>query len=234
MSCALGSIEHIEVVATVAAFVEHCGVNCRLIMMMMRLLGVGMLLMSSNAGHSPPPQCNVAIVQHHLDQIEALCCAKQDCTMGVPTVCDADCAPAFNDLWENCGEYLQSPGFVDFHSACSGSMPSTGDCNSGDTCGEHRVCVNNVCECGKGWGSDDCGDEIPYCDWNENPCLHSGACQSKDRVNFSCKCTSGYHGTKCDEKLACCKSASQNVHLATSALATTPCGAVHCFCRFDC
>ena len=119
----MGSIEHIEVVATVAAFVEHCGVNCRLIMMMMRLLGVGMLLMSSNAGHSPPPQCNVAIVQHHLDQIEALCCAKQDCTMGVPAVCDADCAPAFINFSEDCGEYLNFlPGFVDFQSKCLASI----------------------------------------------------------------------------------------------------------------
>ena len=62
--------------------------------------------------------------------------------------------------------------------------------------------------CPEGWGGDDCGDEIPYCDWHENPCLHSGACQSKDRDNFSCKCTNGYTGETCDDKsLPCCKSA---------------------------
>ena len=64
--------------------------------------------------------------------------------------------------------------------------------------------------CEEGWGGDDCGDEIPYCDWNENPCLHSGECQSKDRVNFSCKCTNGYTGTTCDtNSLECCTSGIQ-------------------------
>ena len=64
--------------------------------------------------------------------------------------------------------------------------------------------------CEEGWGGDDCGDEIPYCDWHENPCLHSGECQSKDRDNFSCDCTDGYTGKTCDTKsLACCKGAIQ-------------------------
>ena len=89
-----------------------------------------------------------------------------------------------------------------------------------------------TCACVEGWGGDDCGDEVPYCDWHENPCLHSGECQSKDRVNFSCKCANGYTGTTCDTNwLACCKGA---IHIAERALATTPCAAVHCFCRFDC
>ena len=40
--------------------------------------------------------------------------------------------------------------------------------------------------CEEGWGGDDCGDEIPYCDWHENPCLHSGACQSKGHDSYTC------------------------------------------------
>ena len=38
----------------------------------------------------------------------------------------------------------------------------------------------------EGWGGEDCGDEIPYCDWHENPCLHSGACQSKGHDSYTC------------------------------------------------
>ena len=40
--------------------------------------------------------------------------------------------------------------------------------------------------CEEGWGGDDCGDEVPYCDWHENPCLHSGACQSKGHDSYTC------------------------------------------------
>ena len=51
--------------------------------------------------------------------------------------------------------------------------------------------------------------QLQYCAWNENPCLHSGECQSKDRDNFKCKCANGYTGKTCETSLPCCKGAIQ-------------------------
>ena len=35
-----------------------------------------------------------------------MCCAGQDCTTGLPALCDDACAPAFNEFWEDCGSYV--------------------------------------------------------------------------------------------------------------------------------
>lgn len=98
---------------------------------MMRLLGgVALVLGAARA-------CDPQSLQTQINQIETVCCAGQDCTAGLPAVCDADCAPTFNDFWEDCGAYLNflpgTSGFTDFYQACQTNAPSTDDASSCDS-----------------------------------------------------------------------------------------------------
>ena len=43
-----------------------------------------------------------------------------------------------------------------------------------------------------------CQEEIPYCDWNLNPCENQGNCISTSRTDFTCECQSGYSGDNCN------------------------------------
>ena len=45
---------------------------------------------------------------------------------------------------------------------------------------------------------------IPYCEWHKNPCLHSGACQSKDRDGYTCACVEGWGGDACGDEVPYC------------------------------
>ena len=45
---------------------------------------------------------------------------------------------------------------------------------------------------------------LQYCAWHENPCLHSGACQSKDRDRDTCACVEGWGGDDCGDEIPYC------------------------------
>ena len=46
--------------------------------------------------------------------------------------------------------------------------------------------------------------EIPYCEWNLNPCENQGNCMSTSRTEFTCECPSGYSGDVCQEEIPYC------------------------------
>ena len=73
--------------------------------------------------------CDPGSLQTSMQAMETTCCAGQDCTSGLPAVCDEACAPVFNDFWEDCGGYLNflpgTEGFTDFYQACQTQTPST-------------------------------------------------------------------------------------------------------------
>jgi hypothetical protein len=82
--------------------------------------------------------CDPDSLQTQINSIETTCCAGQDCNSGLPAVCDAACAPVFNEFWEDCGAYLNflpgTSGFTDFYQACQHQAPSTdaSSCDSGN------------------------------------------------------------------------------------------------------
>lgn len=39
---------------------------------------------------------------------------------------------------------------------------------------------------------------------HENPCHHGGVCHLMDFKNFTCECSPGYHGRKCDQEINAC------------------------------
>lgn len=39
---------------------------------------------------------------------------------------------------------------------------------------------------------------------HQNPCLHDGTCQLMDFKNFTCQCTPGYYGRKCENEINAC------------------------------
>lgn len=39
---------------------------------------------------------------------------------------------------------------------------------------------------------------------HQNPCLHDGTCQLMDFKNFTCQCTPGYYGHKCENEINAC------------------------------
>ena len=45
---------------------------------------------------------------------------------------------------------------------------------------------------------------LQYCAWNENPCLHSGECQSKDHDSYTCACVEGWGGDDCGDEIPYC------------------------------
>ena len=47
-------------------------------------------------------------------------------------------------------------------------------------------------------------NELQYCAWHENPCLHSGECQSKDRDSYTCACVEGWGGDDCGDEIPYC------------------------------
>eukprot|EP01045_Picozoa_sp_COSAG04_P022352 COSAG04_NODE_2513_length_3987_cov_11.345165_3_plen_420_part_00 len=61
--------------------------------------------------------------------VNTACCDDDECSEGVPTVCDAKCAIAFNDFFDRCQNILmlqmaeQMPGFMDLHSTCATRLP---------------------------------------------------------------------------------------------------------------
>ena len=46
--------------------------------------------------------------------------------------------------------------------------------------------------------------QLQYCAWHENPCLHSGECQSKDRDGYTCACVEGWGGDDCGDEVPYC------------------------------
>ncbi|XP_033756353.1 protein slit-like isoform X1 [Pecten maximus] len=39
---------------------------------------------------------------------------------------------------------------------------------------------------------------------HQNPCLHNGICRIRDFKNFTCDCTPGYHGQRCENEINAC------------------------------
>nr|XP_023016002.1 sushi, von Willebrand factor type A, EGF and pentraxin domain-containing protein 1-like [Leptinotarsa decemlineata] len=74
-------------------------------------------------------------------------------------------------------------------------------------CGLNSICVNknegNVtkasysCVCPEGFSGDTCAEQINHC--AGSPCTNGGTCVSHT-TNYSCSCTSLYHGTHCENK----------------------------------
>ena len=46
--------------------------------------------------------------------------------------------------------------------------------------------------------------KLQYCAWHENPCLHSGQCQSKDHDSYTCACVEGWGGDDCGDEIPYC------------------------------
>ena len=46
--------------------------------------------------------------------------------------------------------------------------------------------------------------KLQYCAWHENPCLHSGECQSKDHDSYTCACVEGWGGDDCGDEVPYC------------------------------
>ena len=38
----------------------------------------------------------------------------------------------------------------------------------------------------------------------QNPCEHDGVCELNGYKNFTCKCTPGYHGNRCQHEINAC------------------------------
>ena len=58
-----------------------------------------------------------------------------------------------------------------------------------------------TCECPSDYSGDVCQEEIPYCDWNPNPCENQGNCISKSRTVFTCDCRLGWGGDTCTSNI---------------------------------
>jgi hypothetical protein len=83
---------------------------------------------------------------------------------------------------------------VDMSNPCFGV-----DCGHG-TCTDGGACI-----CNDGWVGSACAEASPYCDWNINPCLHNGVCQSIGQAAYICSgCDQGWVGSICDEGMPYC------------------------------
>eukprot|EP01052_Picozoa_sp_SAG31_P023744 SAG31_NODE_1977_length_6750_cov_4.507442_2_plen_700_part_00 len=52
--------------------------------------------------------------------------------------------------------------------------------------------------CIDGWSGPHCQVEVPYCDWHSRTDCGHGRCLSDERDSFTCSCTAGWKGVRCE------------------------------------
>lgn len=155
---------------------------------------------------------------YYSDTCEQICRHRND-NFG-HYVCDETGSKVCLPGWQ--GEFCQeavctekcnsSRGYCDKPFECRCLLGWTGE--SCDKCIPNPGCVHGYCYepwqciCQSGWGGRYCNIDQHYCT-NHQPCRNGGTCINDANKNFTCACSVGYTGQRC-ENVVCYNSICQN------------------------